>query len=114
MERIFFTYWIARYGKESFRQLTNKVCHKLRISKAILKKVDIDQYLFNYFAIVYFVVALDYFKVSVDKICFLLDLAFVPGTCKLFSPAEILKVQKDNIPEIIKYVEKDLKIYKKL
>lgn len=112
MDKLFFTYWIARYGKKNLKDLTDKVCSKIKVPKEIKEKViDLNEYLFNYFYIVYYIVALNYFNVSIDKICLLVDLAFTPGTCKLFPPAEILKVQKENIPLIIHYIEKDLKIY---
>ena len=38
-------------------------------------------------------------------------MSLTPGISKLFSPTEILKVQKDVIPEIIDYIEKDLKLF---
>lgn len=114
MERLFFTYWIARYGKESFKRLSSKVCQRHKVPFVIKQKVNLDEYLFNYFAVVYYIIALDYFQISIDKICFLMDLAFTPGTCKLFPPKEVLEVQKDNIPEIISYIKKDLILFKNI
>lgn len=112
MDKLFFTYWIARYGKENLKDITGKVCSKIKVPKEIKENViDLDEYLFNYFYIVYYTIVLNYFNVSIDKICLLVDLAFTPGTCKLFPPSEILEVQKENIPQIIYYIEKDLKIY---
>ena len=91
-----------------------KFVKKIKVPLIIKQKVNLDEYLFNYFAITYYIVALHYFQISIDKICFLVDLAFTPGTCKLFSPKEVLKVQKDNIPEIISYIKKDLILFKNI
>jgi hypothetical protein len=114
MERLFFTYWIARHGRENFEKLSTRVCQKLKVPLIIKQKVNLDEYLFNYFAITYYIVALHYFQISIDKICFLIDLAFTPGTCKLFPPKEVLEMQKDNIPEIISYIKKDLILFKNI
>ena len=38
----------------------------------------------------------------------MLELCLSTGTSKLFPPAEVLEVQKDIIPDIVKYIEKDL------
>lgn len=114
MEKLFFTYWISRYGKETFKKLSSKVCKKLKVPLVIKRKVNLDEYLFNYFFIVYYIVALDYFQISIDKIAFLMNLAFTPGTCKLFPPEEVLEVQKDNISEIISYIKKDLILFKNI
>ncbi len=112
MDKLFFTFWIARYGKDEFKKLTDKICGKIKVPKEIKEDgMTSDEYLFNYFYIVYYTVALKYFNVSIDKICLLIDLAFMPGACKLFPPSEILEVQEENIPQIIYYIEKDLKTY---
>ena len=33
------------------------------------------------------------------------------GLSKLYPPNEVLEIQKDNIPEIVKYIKEDLKVY---
>lgn len=114
MDSYYFTYWIARYGKENFKRLTNKVCTKISVPSKIGKKFGTDEYLFQYFFVVYYTIALNYFGINLEQISFLIDLSLTPGTCKLFPPSEILEVQKDVIPEIEEYVKKDLLSYKNL
>lgn len=111
MDRHYFTFWIAKYGKQNFKELIDKACHKISVPEKILEKKLVDEYLFNYFYVVYFTIMLHLFGISEDKIGFILDYSLTPGVCKLFSPSEILKVQKDLIPEIKKYIDKDLAIY---
>lgn len=114
MDNYYFTYWIKRYGRNKFKELSDKVCKKISVPLKIKKKLGTDEYLFHYFYVVYFTIALNYFGLNEKQIAFLLDLSLAPGTCKLFSPFEILEVQKDVIPEIEEYVKKDLLAYKNL
>lgn len=111
MSSYYFSYWIARYGKISFKKLSKKVCTKIIVPPKIREECGADQYLFHYFFVVYYVIALNYLGLNIEQISFILDLSLTPGTCKLFSPSEILEVQKDVIPEIEEYIKKDLKLY---
>lgn len=53
-------------------------------------------------------VTLDYFGLNTQQISYFLDFSITLGTSKLFPPAKILEDQKDVIPDIVKYIEKDL------
>ena len=37
VDKLFFTYWIARYGKKNLKDLTDKVCSKIKVPKEIKK-----------------------------------------------------------------------------
>lgn len=113
MENYYFTFWIAKHGKEKFTELINNVVSKSTMPKALKGKVDINEYAFHYFWAVYCIVALKHFGLSEKQISFYLDLSMVTGCSKLFIPSEILEVQMDNIPEIVKYIEMDLNDYDK-
>lgn len=113
MDNYYFTFWIKRYGKGAFRQLINKVCSKITVPLEMKKKINTDEYLFHYFYVVYYTIALNYFGLDIKQISVLIDMSLTPGTCELFSPEEILKVQKDVIPEIENYVKKDLELVDK-
>lgn len=108
MENYYFTFWIAKYGKNEFTKLINKVARNATIPKELKGKVDKDEYLFHYFWVVYCIVSLKHFGLNLKQISFMLELCLSTGTSKLFPPAEILEVQKDIIPDIVKYIEKDL------
>ncbi len=111
MYKYYFTYWIAKYGREEFERLTKKICRKITVPLKIKKESDTDEYLFHYFFVTYYSIALHYFGLDVKQIAMMIDIAFVPGTSKLFPPGNILRVQADVIPEIEKYVENDFKCY---
>lgn len=108
MNNFYFTYWIARHGKEEFTELINKVVGNTTIPSKLKGKVNKDEYLFHYFWIVYCIVALKHFGLNLKQISLMQELCLATGTSKLFPPADILEVQKDVIPEITKYIEKDL------
>lgn len=114
MDNYYFTFWIKKYGKDSFRELCNNVCRKISDPLKIQEKMNKDEYLFHYFYVVYYTITLNYFGLDTKQISLLLDMSLTPGTSKLFSPEEILKVQKDVIPEIENYIKKDLTMYKNL
>lgn len=114
MDSYYFTFWIKKYGRDKFKELTAKVCRKITVPLEIKKKFGTDEFLFQYFYVVYYTIALNYFGLNTQQISFLIDMSLTPGTCKLFSPEEILKVQKDVIPEIEEYVKRDLTTYKNL
>ena len=114
MDSYYFTFWIKKYGRDKFKELTDKVCRKITVPLEIKKKFGTDDFLFQYFYVVYYTIALNYFGLNTQQISFLIDMSLTPGTCKLFSPDEILKVQKDVIPEIEEYVKRDLTSYKNL
>lgn len=114
MESFYFTYWIAKHGKDEFKKLTDKVCTKMSVPSKIKNDLGTDEYLFQYFYVVYYTITLNYLGLDKKQISFLLDLSLTPGTCKLFPPAEILEVQKDIIPDIEKYIKQDLKAYNNL
>lgn len=112
MNNYYFTFWIARHGKENFKNLSSKVCHNISIPKEIKENMNTDEYLFHYFFIVYCSVALKYFGMDTKQISFALDLLIAPGTSKTFPPNKIFEDQKNVIPEIEKYIIQDLEIYK--
>lgn len=111
MDKYYFTYWIAKYGREEFERLTRKVCRKITVPLKIKQKADVDEYLFHYFFVTYYTIALHYFGLNEKQIATMIDISFIPGTSKLFSPEHILKLQADVIPEIEKYIENDFKCY---
>lgn len=111
MDNYYFTYWIKKHGREKFRELSNKVCEKTTVPLKIRKKYGKDEYLFHYFYVVYYTIVLHYFGLDTTQISMILDISLTPGVSKLFSPAEILEVQKDVIPEIEQYILEDLKSY---
>lgn len=111
MDNYYFTYWIKRYGRKNLKELSDKVCEKATVPLKICQKYGTDEFLFHYFYTVYYTVALQYFGLDTKQISLLLDMALAPGICKLFSPDKILEVQKDVIPEIEQYIQKDLKLY---
>lgn len=108
MRNYYFTFWITKHGKEEFAELINKVARNTTIPEKIKGKVDKDEYLFHYFWVVYCIVALNHFGLNESQISFYLDLSMTAGSSKLFPPTEILEAQKDVIPDIVKYIEKDL------
>ena len=112
-ENLYFTYWIKRYGIEKFKILTDKICSKAVIPAEIKNSPDYnkDIFLFHYFWIVYCIVSYNYFGLNTKQISMCLDLSVAPGTCKMYSPAEVLKVQKDNIPYMLEFIKKDLELY---
>lgn len=111
MENYYFTFWIAKHGKDTFIKLSNKVLEKTTLPDILKGKVNKDEYAFHYFWAVYCIVALNYFGLSENQIAFFLDLSMTTGLSKLYPPKEILKTQKDNIPEIVKFIKEDLKEY---
>ena len=111
MYKYYFTYWIAKYGREEFERLTKKICRKITVPLGIRKKPGIDEYIFHYVLVTYYIIALNYFGLNAKQIAVMTDIAFVPGTSKLFPPGNILRVQADVIPEIEKYIENDFKCY---
>lgn len=113
MSNYYFTYWIARYGKEAFKNLTDKICHNIKVPMPILKTIGKDDFLTEYCIVVYCIVALNYFGLNTMQIAFMLDLAITSGTSKVFPPTEILEIQKEVIPIIEEYIRKDFKFYKK-
>lgn len=110
-ENFYFTHWIRRHGRDNFEKLTKKVCSKICIPKKVLDLVDKDDYLFNYFYVTYLVLSLDYFGLKKNEISLVLDLSLLPGISKLYPVKDILENQQDAIPDIKKYIEKDLKLY---
>ena len=113
MPNYYFTYWIARYGKDAFKNLADKICQNIKIPTSIIKALGKDEFLIEYCIVVYNIVALNYFGLNTRQISFMLDLAITPGTSKAFPPVEILEAQKEVIPEIEKYIRKDFYFYKK-
>lgn len=111
MKMYYFTYWIQRHGRSTFKKLSDQVLSKISVPNKIKKEMETDEYLFHYFMVVYYVIALNYFGLPIEQISFLVDFILVPGTCKLFSPSEILETQKDMIPIIEEYIKKDLQLY---
>ncbi len=112
MPNYYFTYWISRYGKDAFHDLMNKICQNVKVPISIIEKFGKDEFLTEYCLVVYCTVALNYFGLNTRQIAFMLDLAITPGTSKAFPPIEILKTQKEVIPEIEKYIRKDFYFYK--
>lgn len=110
-KNLYFTYWIQRYGKEEFKKLTDKVCKQTRVPLEIKQEYGTDDYLFHYFFAVYCIITLNYFGLSNKQIAFILDLSIGPGISKLFPPGEILEEQKDAIPDMLKFIKKDLELY---
>lgn len=113
MSNYYFTYWIARYGKEAFKDLADKICKNIKIPEPIIKTLRKDEILTEYCIVVYCIIALNYFGLNTNQIAFILDLAITPGTSKAFPPYKILEAQKEVIPEIEKYIRKDFNFYKK-
>lgn len=111
MENDYFTFWIRKYGREIFSNLANNVVSKTSLPEKLKGKIDKEDYAFHYFWIVYCIVALNHFGLSNEQISFYLDLSIKTGASQLYKPSEILEIQKDNIPEIIKYINEDLKVY---
>ena len=112
MNNYYFTFWIARHSKESFKGLSSKVCHNVSIPQEIQENINTDEYLFHYFFIVYCSVALKFFGLNIEQISFALDLLITPGTSKIFPPDKTFEIHKDVIPEIEKYILQDLDAYK--
>ena len=113
MPNYYFTYWIARYGKDAFINLADKICKNIKIQAEIIKKVGKDEFLSEYCMIVYFIVSLNYSGLNTKQISFMLDLSITPGTSIAFPPAKILEEQKEVIQEIEEYIRRDLKYYNK-
>ncbi len=111
MPNYFFTYWIARYGKETLKNLVDKMCQKIKIPIEIIEKVGKDEVLVQYCLVVYYVIALNYLGLNKKQIAFMLDLGLTPGTSVAFPPDEILRDQEELIPEIEDYIKRDLKLY---
>lgn len=112
MTNYYFTYWIARYGKDAFKNLADKICKNIKIPASIIEVLEKDELLTEYCIVVYCIVALNYFGLNTKQIAFMLDLSITPGTSKAFSPSEILEAQKRVIPEIEEYIRKDFNFYK--
>ena len=113
MPNYYFTYWIARYGKDAFKNLADRICQNIKIPIEIIKKIGKDEVLVQHCIVVYYVVALNYFGLNKKQIALMLDLGLTPGTSIAFPPCEILKDQKELIPEIENYIKRDLKMYNK-
>lgn len=107
----YFSYWVARYGRNAFTSLVNKVCEKVVVPKEFKDKKLREEYLIQYFYMVYYIVTLDYFGLDTKQIYFVLDFLNL-GLYQAFLPTEILEVQKDAIPDILYYVDKDLERYR--
>ena len=104
----YFTFWIRKYGRDTFSNIANNVVSKTTLPEKLKGKIDKEDYAFHYFLIVYCIVALNHFGLSDEQISFYLDLSIKTGASQLYKPSEILELQKDNIPEIVKYIEMDL------
>ena len=96
-----------------FSKVSDKICQNIKIPIPIIKAPGKDEFLIEYCIVVYNIVALNYFGLSTNQICFILDLSLTPGTSKVFPPCEILEAQKEVIPEIEEYIRKDFNFYKK-
>ncbi len=107
----YFSYWVARHGRNAFINLVNKVCKKVKVPEKVEEQLKKEEYLIQYFYMVYYIVTLDHFGLDAKHIYFILDFLHL-GAYQEFSPEEILKVQKDAIPDILYYVEKDLEKYR--
>ena len=111
MYNYYFTYWMARYSRKEFEMLIKKVGRKVTVPLKLKEGEDTDDFLFHYFYMVYCIVALNYLGLNVKQISLILDILIMPGICKLYPPADILKQQRDAIPDIERYIEKDLELY---
>ena len=58
MPNYYFTYWIARYGKDAFKNLADRICQNIKIPIEIIKKIGKDEVLVQHCIVVYYVVAL--------------------------------------------------------
>lgn len=112
-KNLYFTYWIKRYGIDNFKTITYKVCSKAKIPDEIKNSPDYnkDEFLFHYFWIVYCIISFNYFGLNAEQISMCLDLGVAPGTCQMYSPSEVLEIQKDNIPYMLEFIKKDLELY---
>ncbi len=113
MQNYYFTYWIARYGKDTFKNLADRICQKIKMPIEIIKIVSKDEVLLQYCLVVYYVVTLNYFGLNKRQISLMLDLGLTPGTSVAFPPGEILEDQRELIPEIEEYIRRDLNLYNK-
>lgn len=111
MSNYYFTYWIARYGKNAFKNLADKICQKIKLPIEIIEKIGKDEVVAQYCLVIYYVVALNYLGLNKRQIAFMLDFGLPPGTSETFPPGGILEYQKELIPEIENYIRRDLKLY---
>ena len=109
-ENFYFTYWISRHGRNNFLTILNQICSNVTVPKEIPETNKAD-YLYQYFYASYLVLALKNFGLKTNEISFVLDMCLVPGVSNLYPVKYILKKHQDMIPDIKKYIEKDLKLY---
>lgn len=111
MANYYLTYWIGEHGKENFKELVDKVSANAKLPKKIAEKNLTDEWISNYFLATYFSILLNHFGLNVNQITMCVDILVGPGFNTLFSPEEILKDQKDLIPEFEKYIDEDYNEY---
>lgn len=111
MPNYYFSYFMKEYGEDNFQNLINKILSTANIREEIKKFSLSGDWQFLYFFAVFYIITLNYFKLDIKQISICLDIVIAPGTSSLINPSEILKKQKNIIPEIENYIKKELKNY---
>ena len=108
MKNYYFTYLMQEYGKNNFNQLISNVLNDGHIEGKI-ESFNLNDWSFIYFFSVYFCTTLKHFGLDYKQIDLCLDTVIAPGWSELFGFKRIFKLQKRNLPEIEKLVDKELK-----
>ena len=110
MNNYYFSYLMKEYGENKINNLISSVLDKGKIHGQITA-FNMDDWNFLYFFSVYFCVLLNHFGLDINQIELCLDIVIAPGWSKMFKPKRILKMQKDLIPEIEEFIQKELNEY---
>lgn len=110
MNNYYFTYLMQEHGKENINLLISNVLKAANIEGKI-QAFNLNDWNFIYFFSVYFCTILKHFGLEFEQIDLCLDTVIAPGWSNMFDSKEIFEIQKKNIPEIEKLIDKELKVY---
>lgn len=107
MNNYYFTYLMQEHGKQDFNKLISNILVDGKFEK--IKEFNLNDWSFIYFFSVYFCTTLKYFGLSKEQINMCLDIVVAPGWNCMLDIDKMFKVQKRNIVEIEKILEKEFK-----
>lgn len=110
MNSYYFTYLMQEHGKKNFDQLISKVLKEAKIDGNI-SSFNLNNWNFIYFFSVYFCTTLKHFGLAYNQIDLCLDIVVAPGWSKIFDFKSVFEIQKKNMPEIEKLIDKEFKAH---
>lgn len=110
MNNYYFSYLMQEHGKENVNQLISNVLNDGKIEGKIAS-FNLNDWNFIYFFSVYFCTTLKHFGLNCKQIDLCLDTVIAPGWSNMYNSEKIFEIQKKNIPEIEKLIDKEFKAH---